>query len=165
MKTEKTLQLKPKHFKNHVFSREFESYYTEEQIWQWLNDPKTFTDHQIWPFRVEFLKDASQEHEFEPGVLNTHHGPLLSLAGEIGEVNAHYRDLKYYYGSYVFSFRFIRPYRLEFFTEDIKDKRIVTVQLSSFVKPSFYKLWGWMQGLFWANFGKWMNKSIKKRLK
>ena len=70
-----------------------------------LNDPKTFIDNQTWPFRVEFLLNDKQQNEFETGVLNlTHHGPLLSLAGEIGEITPHYRDLLYYYGSYVFSF-------------------------------------------------------------
>ncbi|WMN10985.1 hypothetical protein QYS49_36725 [Marivirga salinae] len=164
METTQTLQLKPIKFKTHIFTKEYESPYQESQIWDWLNDPKTFTDNQVWPFRVEFLRNENQEHDFEEGVLNIHHGPMLSLAGEIGEITSHYRDLQYFYGSYAISFRIIRPFRLEFRTEDKEDKRIVRVQLSSYVAPSFYKIWNWSQSIFWSRFGRWMNKSIKKRI-
>lgn len=164
METTQALQIKPPKFKTHIFKKEYESPYEESQIWDWLNDPKTFTDHQVWPFRVEFLPNENQTHDFEKGVLNSHHGPMLSLAGEIGEITPHYRDLQYYYGSYAISFRLARPFRLEFWTEDREDKRIVRVQLSSFVAPPFYNLWNWSQKLFWSRFGRWMNKSIKKRI-
>ena len=165
METQKALQLKPEKFKLHTFKKEFQSPYEESQIWNWLNDPKTFTENQFWPYRVEFLRDENQKHDFEKGVLNTHHGPLLSLSGEIGDITPHYRDLLYYYGSYVFSFRLVRPFRLEFWTEDKGDHRSVKMQLSSYVLPSFYKLWNWGQNLFWGRFGNWMNKSVKKKIK
>ncbi|HET8859618.1 hypothetical protein [Marivirga sp.] len=164
METQQALQLKPEKFKTYIFKKEYESPYQESQIWDWLNDPSTFIDNQTWPFRVEFLLNENQHHAFEKGVLNTHHGPLLSLAGEIGELTPHYRDLLYYYGSYMFSFRLVRPFRLEFWTEDKGDKRIVRMQLSTYVRPSFYGIWNWGQNIFWSHFGKWMNKSIKKRI-
>jgi len=163
MESTETLQLRPKNFKAHIFTREYSSPYEESQIWDWLNDPKTFTDNQIWPFRVEFLLGEKQHKEFETGVLNSHHGPMLSLSGMIGEISSHYRDLKYFYGSYAISFRIIRPYQLEFWTKDEGDSRIVKVRLSSYVAPSFYGIWNWSQELFWSRFGKWMNRSIKKR--
>lgn len=165
METQEAQQIKPTNFKTHVFTKEYESPYSESQIWDWLNDPSTFIDNQVWPFRVEFLRNENQHHDFEKGVLNTHHGPLLSLAGEIGEVTPHYRDLQYFYGSYALSFRIIRPFRLEFWTEDKGDYRTLKMQLSSYISPSFYNLWNWSQKIFWKGFGKWMNKSIKKRLK
>lgn len=165
MKTQEALQIKPPKFKTHVFTKDYKTPYAESQIWEWLNDPKTFTDNQIWPFRVEFLRNEQQTNDFEQGVLNIHHGPLLSLAGEIGEITPHYRDLQYYYGSYALSIRIVRPFRLEFWTEDQNDYRKVTVKLSSYVAPSFYNLWDWSQKIFWKRFGKWMNRSIKKRLK
>ncbi len=155
-------QHKPDHFKQHVFEKSYASPYREEDIWEWLNNPKTFTDNQIFPFRVEFLLNENQATEFTQGVLNNHHGPLLSLAGEIGEVNEHYRDLQYYYGSYALSFRWVRPYRLEFFTAETVDGSKVTVKLSSYVNPTVYRLWNWSQGIFWSRFGRWMNKSVKK---
>jgi hypothetical protein len=164
METLRALNTKPKHFKTHVFTKEYRSPHQESQIWDWLNDPATFIDDQIWPYRVEFLPNENQAHDFETGVINNHHGPMLSLAGEIGEITPHYRDLHYYYGSYAISFRIIRPFRLEFWTEDKGDHRIVTVQLSSYIAPSFYKLWNWSQKIFWSRFGKWMNKSVKKRI-
>ncbi|ADR20357.1 hypothetical protein MATR_20250 [Marivirga tractuosa] len=165
METQQALQIKPPNFKTHIFTKEYESPYQESQIWDWLNDPKTFVDNQTWPFRVEFLLNDKQQHEFETGVLTTHHGPLLSLAGQVGEITPHYRDLLYYYGSYVFSFRIVRPFRLEFWTEDNGEKRIVKMQLSSFVAPSFYSIWNWGQNIFWGRFGRWMNRNIKKRIK
>lgn len=165
MEDQAKLQLKPEQFKAHAFTKTYESPYSEAQIWAWLNDPKTFTDNQVWPFRVEFLRTESQKHDFEEGVLNTHHGPLLSLAGKIGSVTPNYRDLNYFYGSYALSFRIIRPHRLQFWSEDKGDKREVTVQLSSYVAPSVYNLWNWSQSIFWRGFGKWMNKSIKKTQK
>ncbi|MDX1373568.1 MAG: hypothetical protein R3321_13935, partial [Nitrososphaeraceae archaeon] len=155
-------QIKPSHFKIHEFNRTYKSLYNEDQIWNWLNDPKTFTDNQVWPYRVEFLPGDQHKQTFETGVLNNHHGPFLSLAGRIGEIAPNYRDLQYFYGSYAISFRYIRPYRLQFWTEDLGDHRIVRVQLSSYVHPTFYKMWNFSQKIFWSHFGSWMNKSIKK---
>jgi len=158
----KVNQLPPAHFKNHVFEKTYKSPYKEAQLWEWLNDPKTFTDSQIFPYRVEFLLNKEQPTAFTPGVLNNHHGPFLSLAGEIGEVSTHYRDLQYYYGSYAFSFRWIRPYRLEFISDTTENGSTVTVRLSTYTHPSLYNLWNWSQGIFWSRFGRWMNRSVKK---
>jgi hypothetical protein len=66
---------------------------------------------------------------FEPRVLNVHHGPQLNVAGVIGEVRdpqsgvAAYRDLKYFYGSYAISSRFVRPTRLQFWAEAMRTLR------------------------------------------
>ena len=86
MTTQTLAQVKPKNFKLHEFTKSYETPYQESEIWKWLNDPKTFIDTQIWPFRVEFIRNEHQKHDFEEGVLNSHHGPGLSLAGKIGEV-------------------------------------------------------------------------------
>ncbi|WKV11537.1 hypothetical protein [Marivirga harenae] len=165
MDIEKTTNIKPKGFKAHLFTKEYESKYSEEQIWKWLNNPNTFIKSQVWPFKVEFLRSADQAHDFVTGVLNNHHGPGLSLAGKIGEITPHYRDLEYFYGSYALSFRLVRPFRLEFWTDDKGDKRIVRVQLSCFVHNGFFNIWSWSQNIFWKRFGKKMNQGIKKLLK
>ncbi|MGJ3236316.1 hypothetical protein [Marivirga sp.] len=165
METQKAHQVKPRNFKTHIFTKEYETLYSEEEIWKWLNNADTFIKSQVWPFRVEFLRNEYQTKDFETGVLNNHHGPGLSLAGKIGEITPHYRDLEYFYGSYALSFRLVRPFRLEFWSENKGDKRIVKVQLSSFVSKSFYSIWAWSQKIFWNRFGKKMNSGIKKLLK
>ncbi len=158
-----THQPKPEAFRNHSYKRSYTVKYSEGQVWQWLNNPDTFKNNQVWPYRVVFTRTESQKHDFEEGVFNSHHGPLMSFTGVIGEVKPSYRDLKYLYGSYFLSFRWIRPQRLQFWTEPQKDGHTtLTMQLDSYVKPSFYKFWNWSQGLFWGRFGRWANKSIAK---
>jgi len=152
----------PSSFKSHSFKKEYEIDYPEKKVWQWLNDPKTFTDNQVWPYRVEFTQAENHNSDFEEGVFNTHHGPLMSFSGVLGEINESYRDLKYLYGSYFLSIRWIRPHRLQFWTENKGDKTLLTMQLDSYVKPSFYGFWNWGQKLFWSRFGRWANRSIRK---
>ena len=99
----------PPGFVDHVHRYGFSTPHPPGRVWAWLNDPATFTEGQIWPFRVEFVDGG-----FEPGVLNAHHGPFLNLAGAIGEVQGFergvaHRDLKYFYGSYAISPRLVRP--------------------------------------------------------
>ena len=102
----------------HAYRRSFVTPYLIERVWGWLNDPKTFVEGQVWPYRVEFVDGG-----FEPGVLNVHHGPFIDFAGAIGEVRdprpgiEAYRDLKYFYGSYAISPRLARPTRLQFWAE------------------------------------------------
>jgi hypothetical protein len=108
----------PPGFVDHVHRYGFSTPHPPGRVWAWLNDPATFTEGQIWPFRVEFVDGG-----FEPGVLNAHHGPFLNLAGAIGEVQGFergvaYRDLKYFYGSYAISPRLVRPTRLRFWAEE-----------------------------------------------
>jgi hypothetical protein len=130
------------------FEREF--HFSREKIasvWSKLQRRETFTKGQIFPFRVEFAA-ASQEGEFLPGELNIHHGPGLSVHGAIGEMTQDYRSLDYFYGSYVLSFRLVRPVRLEFFRNEDKIK----LKLSVYVRPWFRNIWRTGNGLFWAFF-------------
>jgi hypothetical protein len=83
-----------------------------------------------------------------PGELNIHHGPFLSVHGAIGEVTSHYRSLDYFYGSYVLSFRLVRPVKLEFFREGGKLK----LKLCSYVRPWFRPFWWLGNKLLWAGF-------------
>ena len=69
----------PPGFVNHVYRKSFTTPHRISQVWTWLNDPATFTEGQVWPYRVEFVDGG-----FEPGVLNVHHGPLINFAGAIG---------------------------------------------------------------------------------
>jgi hypothetical protein len=134
------------------------------RVWRWLNDPATFTEGQVWPFRVEFVDGG-----FESKVLNVHHGPFLNVAGVIGEVRgprpglAAYRDLKYFYGSYAMSPRLVRPNRLQFWAEVTGRQgggTLVTLQLDSLVRRPFVSLWERSQKIFWARFPMCMKREL-----
>lgn len=151
----------PEGFVPHAYRRVFRVPYGKMRVWNWLNDPATFVEGQIWPFRVEFVDGG-----FEPGVLNVHHGPLLNFAGAIGEVRAPegdaagYRDLKYFYGSYAISPRLVRPTRLQFWVEEAGDGTLLTLQVDSLVHRRFTRFWDLSQRVFWQRFPKWMGSDL-----
>jgi len=138
----------PEGFVVHVYEREF--HYSMDKIssvWTKLQRRETFTKGQLFPYRVEFAA-SSQEGEFLPGELNIHHGPFLSVHGAVGEVTESYRSLEYFYGSYVVSFRLVRPVRLEFFREgsDLK------LKLKVYVRPWFRPVWRLCNFILWSGF-------------
>lgn len=141
-------QKAPSGFIPFCYERSFR-YSLEEMdpLWRKLQLRETFTKGQIFPYRVEFSA-ASQEGEFAPGELNIHHGPLLSVHGAIGEVSSTYRSLDYFYGSYVLSFRLVRPVKLEFSRQD----NVLIVKLSSYVRSWFLPFWRFGNFLLWSSF-------------
>ena len=152
----------PEGFVTHVYRKTFTvPYYPRGRVWAWLNDPATFVEGQVWPFRVEFVDGG-----FEPGVLNVHHGPLINFAGVIGEVRdpedgvTAYRDLKYLYGSYALSPRLSRPTRLQFWAGEEAGGTTVTLQLDSLVRRSFVRPWDLAQRVFWSRFPLWMRSAL-----
>ena len=130
----------------------------EDKMWSWLNSIETFRDGQVGPYTVEFIdKDSMDNPRFAEGVQTNHYGPFLNAAGVIGEMrDKEYRDLKYYYGSYVFFFGLVRPSRLQFFYN--KETKELRMELQAFVKPWFEKIWLWGMKKFWPRFGLWMSK-------
>lgn len=144
----------PPGFRAHVFERSWAFRRPRALVWDWLNDPATFTRGQLPPFRVEFLETDGRTG-FESGVLNAHHGPLMSFHGVIGEVRApEYRDLKYSYGSYAISMRLVRPTRLQFFFEEVDGDRCrLRLQLDTQVRRWFAPLWSGANAFFWWSFG------------
>lgn len=132
------------------------------RVWKWLNDPRTFTDTQVWPYRVEFYSPQPEKvpNGFHEGVVTNHTGPFINFAGVLTEISDNYRDLQYYYGSYAISFRLVRPFRLEFSTVEHEDRTTINCTISSYVKPSFYKIWDRLNKLFWSRFRRWATKSI-----
>ena len=152
----------PDGFVPHAYRKTFRTPHHTGRVWNWLNDPATFTEGQVWPFRVEFVDGG-----FEPGVLNVHHGPLLNFAGAIGEVRppeadaAGYRDLKYFYGSYALSPRLVRPTRLQFWVEDQGEGTLLTLQVDSLVRRRFVRAWDLSQKVFWQRFPRWMESALK----
>ena len=116
--------------------------------WEALQQRETFVDSQIPPYKVEF--DAPQQTgPFSVGELNIHHGPLLSVHGRIGDISSNYRDLEYFYGSYVLSFRWIRPVRLQFF----KEENGIRMRLKAYVAPWMRPFWLIGNSFFWSFFG------------
>ena len=136
------------------------------RVWEWLETPETFSEGQIWPYRVDFLApDEASPAGFHEGGLNIHHGPFLSLPGRLDTIEESdrggYRSLSYLYGSYVLSLRLIRPTRLEFWVEDEGAAcTLVRLRLSSDVHPVIETPWSRLQGVFWSRLQGWMAKSL-----
>ncbi len=150
----------PTGFVGHVYRHAFSMPHPKERVWGWLNDPATFIEGQVWPYRVEFVDGG-----FEPGVLNAHQGPFLNLPGVIGEVRGFehgvaYRDLEYFYGSYAISPRLVRPTRLQFWAEETANGTLVTLQLDGLVRRPFVRLWSLSQRIFWSRFPRWMASAL-----
>ena len=45
----------PDGFVPRVYRKTFSVPHEIERVWGWLNDPATFVEGQVWPFRVEFV--------------------------------------------------------------------------------------------------------------
>ena len=59
------------------------------RVWEWLETPETFSEGQVWPYRVDFLaSEPGAPVGFHEGGLNIHHGPLLSLPGRLDTIVA-----------------------------------------------------------------------------
>jgi hypothetical protein len=135
----------PKWMKKNIYSRIFFlSQDKIEKVWNNLQRRETFTKGQVFPYRVEFVNDE-QLGPFKEGELNIHHGPFLSVHGVIGEISDTYRDLKYFYGSYILSFRLARPVRLEFF----KREDHIELKIHSYLHPKFEPIWTLINNIFW----------------
>lgn len=147
-------------FVAHEYGRTFDVPAPRQLVWEWLNDPETFTKGQPWPYFVEFVGGG-----FEPGVQNTHTGPLLHCCGEIGDVRAPtYRDLRYHYGAYVIGMRWIRPTRLQFWLEEVAPTQTrVRVQLDSHCRSWIRGAWTLGHRLFWRLFGVSMRRGVAAR--
>ena len=156
----------PPGFDRDVLERTWHVAHPRAEVWSWLCDPATFTDTQVPPWRVEFLDPGTGGAAgFTPGVLTTHHGPLLHFCGVIGEVDApRYRDLAYTYGAYALSMRLARPVRLEFtLDEDGPAATLLRLRVTADVRSWFVPLWRWGNGLFWSRFGRWCSRAVAAR--
>ena len=133
----------------HIYERSFDVDPEKmSSVWTKLNLRETFTEGQIFPYHVEF-DSFTQKGPFAQGELNIHHGPLLSVHGAIGEINQNYRSLDYFFGSYVISFRLVRPIKLEFFKESNK----LRLKLTCYLNPWFQSIWELGNNFFWKLFG------------
>ncbi len=158
-------QPQPPGFQQHAYKFSFQVPSQEENVWKWLNNTKTFTASQVWPWKVEFYSPdtATIPNGFHEGVLTNHFGPFLSLPGELTKVAAHYRDLQYLYGSYAISHRWVRPCRLEFWAEERQESTHITCALTCYVRPWFRTFWNFSLKIFWSRFPGWARRSVKKQ--
>jgi hypothetical protein len=152
----------PPGFVAHVFERSWDVPMPRDAVWAWLNDTKTFTSGQPWPWFVEFVDGG-----FEPGVLNTHTGPGIHFCGVIGEVREpEYRDLVYLYGAHVFTMRWIRPTRLQFWLEEPEPGRtIVRLRVDSVCRRWIAGLWTFGNRMFWRLFGPTIRSGARRKLR
>ncbi len=158
------LQSAPKGFVPHVHEYVFTVERPREKVWQWLNSTETFTESQIFPWRVEFVSpDRETPADFRVGVLNVHHGPMMMFSGVLTDIRDNeYRDLQYFYGSYVGSLRWIRPTRLQFWVSDAEGGgTTVKARLESFVLPALAGFWTWAQSLVWKQFPGDIRRAVK----
>ena len=129
-------------------------------VWDWLNRMETFTKSQVFPYRVEFVEQNGAP-EFCVGTYNNHHGPLLNLPAMITVMDKpHYREMQYLYGSYVLTFRWIRPTALKFTLKEAGEKTEVTVELLAQTKPFIKGIWEWFNRLFWKKLFGWSLRRI-----
>ena len=158
------LQPQPPGFKDHSHKFSFSVKKSAQDTWNWLNKAETFTDTQIPPYKVEFYSPDPETipNGFHEGVLNIHHGPFINFAGVLTKIDdLKYRDLQYYYGSYAFNLRWIRPYRLQFWLNEKSENEVeLTAEISSWVKPWISGTWSFFQSLFWKRFPRWARRSI-----
>ncbi len=165
-----TYQGAPPGFVLQTTEREYQVAAPAAVIWEWLEDPATFRDGQIWPYRVEFTPEhPGASAGFVEGGLNIHHGPLLSAAGRLRQIREadgeHYRELVYFYGSYVGSVRWVRPSRLEFWVRDEGEGTArVRMRFQSYVRTPWVGVWGWALERFWNRFGRWMRAAVARRV-
>jgi hypothetical protein len=143
----------------HAFERSWDVEFLRQDVWDWLNDPKTFTRGQPWPYFVEFIDGG-----FETGVLNTHTGPMIHFCGVIGEVRApEYRDLIYLYGAYAIRMRWIRPRRLQFWVQPHGQGTRITMRLDSHVRGWLRGPWNLFNRMFWSFFGRTIRSGVRRR--
>jgi hypothetical protein len=151
----------PEGFVEHTYERTYHLDHNPNKVWDILLQQSTFSKTQIWPFRVEF---ESKEKYMKEGMDNVHHGPFMLFSGVVTSVSPpRYRDLHYYTGSYFGSLRWVRPARLEFDLSEESGSTRLVLRLSAYVKPWIKGLWNNMLGLFWSNFGRWLNRYISKK--
>ena len=160
----KLIQPQPLGFIDHQYDFSFSVNAKPNKVWDWLNNPATFIDNQIWPYKVEFYSPdpSTIPNGFNEGVLNVHFGPFINFAGVITSIKEDYRDLQYFHGSYALGMRWIRPYRLQFWTEENENgtDTLIKCRINYWVTVSIRPIWDWCQKQFWKTFPRFARKNI-----
>ncbi|MEM6325537.1 MAG: hypothetical protein AAF791_00330 [Bacteroidota bacterium] len=160
----------PPGFRAHAFEQTDHVPHPREAVWVWLNDPATFVEGQVPPFRVEFVAPDGTPGDFREGVFTAHHGPGMLFAGVLGEQRdpapgqTAYRDLRYGYGSYALSLRLARPVRLQFWADEAgPEATTVRVRLDAHVAAAFVPAWTAAMRVFWGGFGRALDRQVAQR--
>lgn len=147
----------PRGFVHSVFSRQYLIARPRADVWAWLDDPATFTDGQAAPYRSEFVENDEGQGGFAEGVYLGQVGPLLSLSGVLGVVEPdRYRDVQYFFGSYVGHHGLFRPTRLQFWLDDGPGERHteLRVRVDAHVRRRAEGTWDRMMDSCWTRFGR-----------
>ena len=131
------------------------------EVWSWLDDPATFTDSQVKPYRSEFVANDEGDNDgadgFAEGCYHGQVGPMLSLAGVLGAIEPdRYRDVQYFYGSYIGSRWLFRPTRVQFWLDDGPGAHctVMRVRMDAHVRRRAQPVWERMMTSFWTRFGR-----------
>lgn len=161
MKVSPTPEAAPPGFTTLPYEHEWHLDFDRDEVWEWLCDPGTFIDGQVWPWEVEFLPDEQGPGDFRPGVYNAHTGPFMSFAGILGEIEeGRYRDLHYFYGSYALSFKLFRPIRL--WVDDRPGGTAVRLRVDAHVRTWAEGIWKWLMKTYWPLFGRFASVGIPR---
>lgn len=149
--------LVPRGFIHSVYRHEYMIARPRTEVWAWLDDPATFTDAQLAPYHTEFVDNEDGESGFAEGAYHGQAGPLLSLAGVLGAVEPdRYRDLQYFFGSYIGSSKLFRPTRLQFWLDDGPGAHctVLRVRLDAHVRRRVQGVWERVMESYWTRFGR-----------
>ena len=127
------------------------------ELWAWLDDPATFAEGQVAPYRTEFVENEDGEGGFAEGAYHGQVGPLMSLTGVLGAVEPdRYRDQQYFFGSYIASRSLFRPTRLQFWLDDGPGANctVLRVRLDAHIRRRAQGTWERMMRSFWTRFGR-----------
>lgn len=155
MLTKLAPQFLAKNFEIDVFEKELYINKPRETVFRFFCSTTTFVKFQLPPYRAEFTSPhPDKTNIFETGVQTLHHGPLMCFAGIIGEIKLpQYRDLQYYYGSYVISLRLVRPLRFEMWFEEVNTHRtLIKFKINWQVRKGFKSVWKLLQNIFFFQF-------------
>lgn len=130
-----------------------------QSCWEFLCSMDTFKQPWWSLAKVEFITPGNSKPTFSAGTFTNHHGPLLSANGIISKMDApHYRDMDYFYGSYIFSFRFFRPTRLQFWLSENNNETTINTAITFYIHGSIPR---WAEALMTFNWRLMMRALIK----
>ena len=147
----------PRGFVHSIYRHEWLIARPRTEVWAWLDDPATFSDGHNAAYSSEFVPNEDGESGFAEGAYHGQAGPLMSLAGALGVVEPdRYRDLQYFFGSYVASPSLFRPTRMQFWLDDGPGEQctVLRVRLDAHVRRRAHGVWERMMHSFWTRFGR-----------
>lgn len=147
----------PRGFVHSIYRHEWLLGRPRAEVWQWLADPATLVDSQTAPYRSELVETGVGTGEHAEGAYQGQSGPMMSLSGVLAAVEPdRYRDVQYFFGSYVGSRALFRPTRLQFWLDDGPGSlgTVLRVRLDAHVRRRAQGAWERIMESFWTRFGR-----------